>query len=436
MKLLCNPLISTETPTKYNVEKNLIWLYILFLLFEGVLRKWLLPQLATPLLIVRDPIVIIIVYLGIKKNLINNLYVHFSILLTILEIMISIGLPNTNALVTYFGARITLFYFPSIFVIGKILNKEDVLLIGRLFLYLSIPMTVLVVIQFFSPQSSFVNQGVGGDDEGSGFGGVLDYYRVSAIFSFTQGYICYQNIVYAFILIFYSYEKEREKLGISKLRLLLCLVLYFVSIPLSISRTLFVSTIIQSLFWFIAITKIKGGGRKLILITGILIIIIPILLSNEYIQLFIDVLLARFDSAADAEGDFVEGSIIDRFGGAFLRAYQIESLPFWGYGIGAGTRVGLKLMNPNLFTDEEWTRIMCESGYIIGTLFVFLRVLLTYSITIRSILCFLRKDTISMLIVPLTIMSLPFGSFGSTVYLGFAVLIVGMNLSVISNKRL
>ena len=38
--------------------KRLIWLYLFLLIGEGILRKWVLPGLSEPLLIIRDPLVI------------------------------------------------------------------------------------------------------------------------------------------------------------------------------------------------------------------------------------------------------------------------------------------------------------------------------------------------------------------------------------------
>src|SRR5438045_3843494 len=38
--------------------KSLIWIYFALLLFEGALRKWVIPGLATPLLVVRDPVLL------------------------------------------------------------------------------------------------------------------------------------------------------------------------------------------------------------------------------------------------------------------------------------------------------------------------------------------------------------------------------------------
>ena len=46
---------SPENPTIQNIRR-LIWLYFWLLLIEGALRKWALPKLSTPLLVIRDPV--------------------------------------------------------------------------------------------------------------------------------------------------------------------------------------------------------------------------------------------------------------------------------------------------------------------------------------------------------------------------------------------
>ena len=53
---------------KFNSIKIAIWLYFFLWIFEGALRKWVLPSLATPLLIVRDPIAIFIIIKPISLN--------------------------------------------------------------------------------------------------------------------------------------------------------------------------------------------------------------------------------------------------------------------------------------------------------------------------------------------------------------------------------
>src|ERR1700704_1216070 len=49
---------SAENPTIRNIRR-LIWLYFWLLLIEGALRKWVLPKLSTPLLIIRDPVLLL-----------------------------------------------------------------------------------------------------------------------------------------------------------------------------------------------------------------------------------------------------------------------------------------------------------------------------------------------------------------------------------------
>src|SRR3954468_20516069 len=46
-----------------------IWAYFFLLIFEGVFRKWLLPQYSDVLLVVRDPVVLVTYVLAIKARL-------------------------------------------------------------------------------------------------------------------------------------------------------------------------------------------------------------------------------------------------------------------------------------------------------------------------------------------------------------------------------
>ena len=49
---------------QYILEKNIIYIFLFLLLFEGAIRKWIFPSLATPLLIIRDPFAILLVIQG------------------------------------------------------------------------------------------------------------------------------------------------------------------------------------------------------------------------------------------------------------------------------------------------------------------------------------------------------------------------------------
>src|ERR1700690_2343488 len=42
------------------ILRRMIWLYFALLIAEGALRKWIVPSLSTPLLVIRDPLVLLI----------------------------------------------------------------------------------------------------------------------------------------------------------------------------------------------------------------------------------------------------------------------------------------------------------------------------------------------------------------------------------------
>src|ERR1700731_2910306 len=56
-----------EESAKHRI-RQLIWVYFWLLLLEGALRKWIVPQLSNPLLIVRDPVAIAIYFFAIRAR--------------------------------------------------------------------------------------------------------------------------------------------------------------------------------------------------------------------------------------------------------------------------------------------------------------------------------------------------------------------------------
>lgn len=225
--------------------KTGIWIYIYLLIFEGALRKWFLPGLATPLLVVRDPVAFLLLFYGIFWGKWRpNTYVMLGILLTLIGLVFTLLTGHGNLFVGLYGARIMLLHFPLIFLIGKVFTYQDVTNIGRHLLVIGIGMTVLMALQFYSPQSAWVNRGVAGDMSGSGFSGAGGFYRVPGTFSFTNGLVSFYALVLPFILYFLI----GKGLKVNKNMLYLCAVAYLVAIPMSISRTMFFQTFVSILF--------------------------------------------------------------------------------------------------------------------------------------------------------------------------------------------
>src|SRR5690606_29927170 len=91
----------------------------------------------------------------------------------VIGIFTAVLLGHGNLAVTLFGARILLIHYPLIFAIGRVFTRDDVIRMGNVLLWMVLPMAVLILLQFSSPQSAWVNRGVGGALEGSGFSGAM-----------------------------------------------------------------------------------------------------------------------------------------------------------------------------------------------------------------------------------------------------------------------
>jgi hypothetical protein len=133
-----------------NLIKRLFWIYFILLIIEGGLRRWIFPNFSSFFLIIRDPVAIIIIFIAFKNNLIpKNNYLNIIILVSILGFYSALFFGHGNLQVAIYGTRILLLHFPLIFIFGNVLDKDDLIYFGKIILFLSIPMTILITIQFY-----------------------------------------------------------------------------------------------------------------------------------------------------------------------------------------------------------------------------------------------------------------------------------------------
>src|SRR6476620_7839515 len=122
--------------------KILIWVYIVLLIVEGSMRKWWLPSLADPILVIRDPVLLAIYGLAIMVGIFpTNGFVMCLWALAAASGVESIIAGQSNLLVTAYGIRINYLHLPLIWVMGSVVTRKDVERIGALFLLIAIPMT-------------------------------------------------------------------------------------------------------------------------------------------------------------------------------------------------------------------------------------------------------------------------------------------------------
>src|SRR5262245_57354636 len=85
--------------------KRGIWLYFFLLIFEGALRKWVVPGLATPLLVIRDPIALLILVLAVRNGLFPaTIYAYSMMLVGLVATFTALFLGHGALFVALFGA--------------------------------------------------------------------------------------------------------------------------------------------------------------------------------------------------------------------------------------------------------------------------------------------------------------------------------------------
>lgn len=411
-----------------------IWIYFLLVLFDGALRKWLLPSLSAPLLILRDPVALWILIAAWKVGYMRlNQYIVSVVMIGVLAIYIAFFIGHGDLRVAIFGARIFMLHFPLMFVIGRVLDKADLLKIAMWTVLITVPMTLLIIIQFYSPQSAWINKTVGGE-AGGGFSGAMNFFRPPGTFSFTNGTSLFYTLAACFIIYFWFNLKE-----INRYVLIAGSMALLIAIPFSISRTLFFQVIISLVFALVAIIRHPRFVVGVIVVVMALFATFLVLSFTPYFTTAIAAFLERFQSANTIEGG-LNGVLMDRFLGGLIHAIAISShQPFFGYGVGMGTNVGSMLLTGGrtfLISEGEWGRIIGELGPIGGLTIIFLRVKLAFSMLINSFNKLKAGILMPWILASAGTLSIAQAGWAQPTSLGFCIVICGFLLASLEHSRL
>ncbi|MES2307880.1 MAG: hypothetical protein V4507_03380, partial [Verrucomicrobiota bacterium] len=311
-------------------EKNLIWLYFWLLIFEGALRKWIVPQLSAPLLIVRDPVVILIYFVALKKGVFPwNVWTISLMVLGMLMFLASLLNLDSNFFVSVYGLRTNILHFPFCFLMATRLGKEQFESIGEKMMFLLLPMGILMGIQFLSSPDAFINTTAGG--EGTQIEGTLGNIRPPGTFSFITGAAEYLSISCGMMLgLFMSKNfKVTEKYFWGLIGLVMAL-------SVSISRlALSYIAIVVAMMAVIVILRPSYLNRIMsaILVGSIAFIL---MLNFGFIQRGLSSFSERINAAGDAEKD--SGGFLGRVMTDYITPFEmIDNVPPLGNGLGLGT---------------------------------------------------------------------------------------------------
>lgn len=419
--------------TEFTLLKKLIWLYFLFLLFEGALRKWFLPGLSQGLLIIRDPIVVWIYYIAYNQGLLSlqNKYIQVLIKWTLICGLISFVL-QAHPLTIAYGMRTSLLHFPLIFVMGRVLTWQDVISFGKAFLIFALPMTWVVSQQFQADRLDIINVASGGTGHQMMTSG--DKVRASGTFSFISGIVFYYCFTIAFIIYGFLHKQV-----FPKWTLYLGTGATFLAMVTAGSRSVIAESIqVFACLGFLAYHRPNEFGK----ITGttFLLLIIGLFLYSQ-LALFqdgLEFLSMRFEEAANVEGNPIEAYFIRYWEIIYspFRAIDFQSAQGWlGNGIGSGTRAGAAL-GRGVGYELDWNRHIYENGAILGVIFIVIRLWITRDLLLVCISAIKKNSYLAILLWGAAAPVILFGILGQPTNLGFATFGGGLCLAAAKKRPL
>lgn len=413
----------------------LVWAYIFLLVFEGALRKWFLPGFSNALILARDPVVLLAYVIAFTHGVFpKNRYVISGLIIVGLSFIATMLFGHKNLFISAYGFRANILHFPFAFIIANVLYRNDVIKLGKWWLFCTIGMTVLICLQFYSPQSAWINVGPGGQGS-AGFGGALGRYRPPGTFSFIIGIVWFFTFSTAFLVAGLTQHKRY-----SNLLMLGAAFAIVLALPVSISRMLILSVLLT----FVVGILVSSMQKNTILRFGrILFFAIIAAFIAAQLPVFEDAreaFLARWEHSTSEEMGGVKGQIFMRLLNEFIGPFMMEEdMPLFGRGLGAGTHVGAQLLTGErtfLLGEGEWFRLTGESGILLAIPYILWRVLLFVTLLKYCMQSYRKGNGLGLIILSATAFNLLVGPLGQSTILGFTIIGIGLTGASLRTRNL
>ena len=364
-----------------------------------------------------------------------NIFITSAIGLAILEAAI-VPFGHGNPIVAAYGIRSDFLHVPMIFIIGRTLTPARLLTVCQAAVILSIPYTLLLVAQFYSPQSAWVNRGLGGSLLGAGFSGAEGKFRPPGTFSFITGPAALYPMFAAcwFLYVYKSKSKFASLIGsVSALAIL-------VAIPVSISRSLFVSVLL------VVVAGVAAGplrfGIRLKAHTAIVLLgaicLAPLALTLPAVQDGLFAFNSRWAASTTNEGG-VQGAILKRFYDDTLGVVLNPNVPFFGSGTGYSTNLGQQQLRSFVGfgnSEGEFGRLLFDNGVLVGGFLLMYRVALALFVASRAFHGWFRNDQIAFVFLMASFLLVLSGQWSQTTAQGAATIAAGLTLAATHTQPL
>jgi hypothetical protein len=344
-------------------------LYVLSLI-EGPLRKWFLPEFATPLYFLRDPFLVVLYLYALShgymlRGRLARAWLFFAVLTTGVGIFPFL-LEGIDFRAWALGGRTYWLYLPLAFVVANAFRREDFEKFVRLNVMIALPYAALVVYQYKSPPFSWINRRISEDDPVVGV--ALGLIRPNGLFTYTS-----QNVEYATFLVanFVAFSFMRREKSLDSFLLMVGTVGVGSVAVLTGSRSIYFIVVITLLVAIGGSFIARPTGKTLRQIGLIVfsLVVSAYLMTTVYSDMFA-AMQVRVEDASRSEG-----SLWDRLAYSFNVVEALWTAPVLGYGIGTGTPSLTRFLGVTAlrYGEGELQRVVNELGILFGGAFLLFR---------------------------------------------------------------
>ncbi len=314
--------------------RRLLYLLVLILVFEGLVRKFLPSLLSQALFFAKDGLCLLMLALllreGVKKSVL--VIVMPWLLFGALCFPVLVRTFTLDPILVFFGGKqYLLFVIVAVAAIRAFPpdQPEHLRRFGYFLALLILPTSAVALLQLGLPANHWINQGIGGSDL-SGFsgGGLL---RVSSTFAFVAQYNMFLNAMVFGIGLHYTFGKPRKLPALMQsIPFVLIILAYVISVFSTGSRTSVMgSALIFAMAGLLALFGHQGRTAQKMLGLGVLVV--AGYFGGQWLKP--DAFIAYEQRSSGELGEQLEG----RFAHAFLNwQHGLRDAPptFFGYGLG------------------------------------------------------------------------------------------------------
>jgi hypothetical protein len=250
--------------------RQAIQVVMVLLVVEGAIRKWLFPGAQDLVYLAKDVLLLAAYFGAIRERALTRQrppgisFLYSTLVLGAVFGALEIFNPRLpNVMVGVFGFKAYFLYVPLLLILPAVFPTDQALVsFLRRYIYLSIPVGVLAVAQFFSPASSAINTYARAAEDVSGgyistFGSSA-FVRVTASFSYITGYGSYLIAITILVLAYLAAVRWRLKGSVA---VFAALGAAFLGMLMTGSRgPVFTLSLLFPLYWWLAVVRGGQGG--------------------------------------------------------------------------------------------------------------------------------------------------------------------------------